>query len=96
MKRIEPPPTGLNFQRTGYGTRIMTIEDMSQEAVDAVRQHGHVRWEGILRNVEMSAHRTRFVIFVEDFQSHQDHLEKLTSAMSGTQCSFDGFLESFQ
>ena len=30
VKRIEPPPTGLNFQRTGYGTRIMTIEDMSQ------------------------------------------------------------------
>lgn len=95
VKRIEPPPTGLNFQRTGYGTRIMTIEDMSQEAVDAVRQHGHVRWEGILRNVEMSAHRTRFVIFVEDFQSHQDHLEKLTSAMSGTQCSLTASWRAF-
>ena len=95
VKRIEPPPTGLNFQRTGYGTRIMTIEDMSQEAVDAVRQHGHVRWEGILRNVEMSAHRTRFVIFVEDFQSHQDHLEKMISAMSGTQCSLTASWRAF-
>eukprot|EP00438_Fugacium_kawagutii_P021303 Skav206974 [mRNA] locus=scaffold1394:16408:19084:- [translate_table: standard] len=95
VKRVEPPPTGLNFQRNGFGTRIMTIEDMSQEAVDAVRQRGHVRWEAVLRNVEMSAHRTRFVVFVEDFQSpHVDHLEKL-SKIYGTECSLTSSWRAF-
>lgn len=95
VKRVNPPPSGMNFAKAGFGTRIMTIEDMSQEAVNAVREHGHIRWEAILRNLDMSAYRTRFVVFVEDFQSpHIGHSDKLTK-LYGSQCSLTASWRAF-
>lgn len=95
VKRVNPPPSGMNFAKAGFGTRIMTIEDMSQEAVNAVREYGHIRWEAILRNLDMSAYRTRFVVFVEDFQSpHIGHSDKLTK-LYGSQCSLTASWRAF-
>ena len=95
VKRVDPPPSGMNFAKAGFGTRIMTIEDMSQEAVNAVREHGHIRREAILRNLDMSAYRTRFVVFVEDFQSpHIGHSDKLTK-LYGSQCSLTASWRAF-
>ena len=80
VRRVDPPPNGLNFQRLGTGFKVFTIEDLSQEAQQAKR----VVWEAILRNLEVSRHRTRFVVLVEDFRApHAEQIHvgcSLTSA----------------
>ncbi|CAJ1386096.1 unnamed protein product [Effrenium voratum] len=94
VRRLEPESTVPHFQRQGFGTRIVTVEDLSEEALGAVRSRGRVRWEAVVRNVEMSQRRARFVAFVEDFQA--PHLEKIYSSQCSLTAAWKAFNQQHQ
>ncbi|CAK9015721.1 unnamed protein product [Durusdinium trenchii] len=95
VKRLEPPPAGdQHFQRAGSGSKVLTIEDMSREALNSVQKQGYVRWEAIIRNSAFSSRMSRgsqrFMVFVEDFQS--PHLGQILPSSS---CSLTAAWRAF-
>ena len=99
VKRLEPPAIGNDlghFQRgSSSRSRVLMMEDMSQEAFDSVHSRGYVRWEAVIRNSAVlrsgrNQSAQRFVAFVEDFQSPQ-----LGKIYASSQCSLIGSWKAF-
>eukprot|EP00931_Biecheleriopsis_adriatica_P057265 TRINITY_DN33971_c0_g1_i1.p1 TRINITY_DN33971_c0_g1~~TRINITY_DN33971_c0_g1_i1.p1 ORF type:complete len:587 (-),score=102.59 TRINITY_DN33971_c0_g1_i1:59-1819(-) len=90
VRRIDPIQTKADFHKSGSGSDVMTIEDLSPESQATLDSAGSIRWQATIMNSDRSSRQTRFVAVVEDFRA--PHLEQVHASV---QCSFVSAWKAF-
>jgi len=91
--RLDPPvlPEQVTpFRREAEGASVMTVEDLSNDAVRAVQQRGSVKWQATLKNEAGGSRKTRFAAYVED--SVAPHLAAIQES---SRCAFTPAWKAF-
>eukprot|EP00929_Paragymnodinium_shiwhaense_P106730 TRINITY_DN72344_c0_g1_i1.p1 TRINITY_DN72344_c0_g1~~TRINITY_DN72344_c0_g1_i1.p1 ORF type:complete len:488 (+),score=74.20 TRINITY_DN72344_c0_g1_i1:157-1620(+) len=88
--RVQPPHSGMPFQRYHSGQQAVTFEDFSIESKEALAKNGRVEWRATLTARSHHHRKTRFLVFAED--AAMSHLEDIHKS---PQCAFGSSWKAF-